>query len=780
MFRVLHQPFVRVTAFVVCACCTVFSAPQAASPAGKILVDKALPNGDLIRVKGSTYDYRSAGVEKSGRLWIPPNVKVVMGVMIDMNAGGVAGDNKAFAGDTNLQMFAARNSFALLGIGGFSGMAMYDRGGADTIFYMLDEFAKAADHPELANVPFIMHGSSNGGMATYGTVNNRPLRCICWVSNVGARFNPARPTDEAIKVPGIMIVGPNDHIMSSRGVGDTRTMIRNVRKRGGLWSWIAEQDKDHETRNVLDINMKFYENAIKARLPKDADPRKGPVKLNDIPEASGWLTNAEVYQTELTYIAPYSEYTEDKTIAGWILDKDVAFLHRGLSTFKSPASIGVKEYRAIQNIHVGPAELMVVANPTITPGEKITVEVTVAKPRQWGRPGQADTSKVKLWDSIQVYNGGALLGTIASGRAPELTVTVQPQPMVYALTALVYDDRNGQIYPTIPFHFIVSDPKIKDLINKIKSVTTVRPAKKVLGSLTAGKGVAAGVALAQPDPGDSVLVVYGLSKAQEAQFNGSDRKVSPFWTLIDDKHDCARLTVASNGGDPKNWKSAWQTLPKNPTLNGDADAGLLVKAARSSAGLYLYIEITDDQWYPSRDKRIEFDNLDVLFDSRSSQKLWEGPVEKSFVNPGWSVSMTTRQLQVDAGDSSVVPGFFHFGFPDPWQMLSGVYTMDDGRKEFGLEFDGAQTSPTTRVQEWFIPWDELGVSAEPQDGARLAFAPGYNDMDQKDHDGQRDSDGNIMHDKLRWLNRTGPWAHASKDGPHPAVWGDLEMGPALK
>jgi hypothetical protein len=288
------------------------------------------------------------------------------------------------------------------------------------------------------------------------------------------------------------------------------------------------------------------------------------------------------------------------------------------------------------------------------------------------------------------------------------------------------------------------------------------------------------VTLAQPNPDDSILVVYGLTKAQEAQFNGSDRQVSPFWSLIDDKHDCARLTVTNNGADPANWKSPWQTLPKTPTLSGDDDAGLLVKAARSSAGLYLLFEVTDDQWYPSRDKKVQFDNIDVVIDSRSSQQLWEGPVAKTFVNGGWSISMTTRQIQVDAGDSSVVPSFFHYNYPDPWQMLFGIFTMEDGKKEFGMEIDGAQVSPTKRVQEWFIPWDQLGVSAEPEIGTRLAFAPGYNDMDQTNHDGQRDNDGNIMHDRIRWLNRTGPWEHPSSKGPNPQVWGNLEMGAMLK
>ena len=46
--------------------------------------------------------------------------------------------------------------------------------------------------------------------ASYGFVNYAPKRAICFTTNVSTWFNPAEPTDGALLVPGIMIVGQFD------------------------------------------------------------------------------------------------------------------------------------------------------------------------------------------------------------------------------------------------------------------------------------------------------------------------------------------------------------------------------------------------------------------------------------------------------------------------------------------------------------------------------------------------------------------------------------------
>jgi len=387
-----------------------------------------------------------------------------------------------------------------------------------------------------------------------------------------------------------------------------------------------------------------------------------------------------------------------------------------------------------------------------------------------------DVAKLARWDSIEVFNGAQKLGTVASGAAPELKVTIRPEPQVYAIDVLVHDGATR--YTAIPFHLIVEDPAIKTQIVAVRSQSQVKPPKKVLGSKTAGapKGPATTTA---PNKEDAALTVYGLTKAQEQQFKAGDGALSAFWKEFTEQHDQVLLTPAKNGGDPKTWKSVFQTLPDTPSLGGNDDISVRVLAARSAAGLYLLFEVTDDQWYQSTDNRLEFDVLDVCFDARSPSDMWTGPWQRSFLNGGWSVSMSTRQIQSWTGEKELLAKVFRYGFPDPWQMGGGVYSVADGAKEFGIAFDAVQVSPTLRAQEWFIPWDELGRKAEPALGERMGFAPGYNDMDPSQHDGLRDSDGNIMHDRLRWPERSGPWGHPSSKGPNPDPWGVLEMGGML-
>ena len=72
-----------------------------------------------------------------------------------------------------------------------------------------------------------------------------------------------------------------------------------------------------------------------------------------------------------------------------------------------------------------------------------------------------------------------------------------------------------------------------------------------------------------------------------------------------------------------------------------------------------------------------------------------------------------------------------------------------------------------RVQEWFLPWSELGREGEPAVGARLAFAPAYND-----------SDGGPRK-QLCWIDNTSPWAFSARSEDLPRGWGDIEIGPMV-
>ena len=71
----------------------------------------------------------------------------------------------------------------------------------------------------------------------------------------------------------------------------------------------------------------FLRHTFTARVPADADPLKGPVKLNALMLESGslgknWDVTQGGYQTLST--APFASFAGDKTTASWLINADYA------------------------------------------------------------------------------------------------------------------------------------------------------------------------------------------------------------------------------------------------------------------------------------------------------------------------------------------------------------------------------------------------------------------------------------------------------------------------
>jgi hypothetical protein len=260
-------------------------------------------------------------------------------------------------------------------------------------------------------------------------------------------------------------------------------------------------------------------------------------------------------------------------------------------------------------------------------------------------------------------------------------------------------------------------------------------------------------------------VAYGLRPEQETQFDAGDGRVSPFWALIDERHDHVFMTQKDNAPEGNGFSVVL-----------DNDARLLVKAAHSASGLYLYFEATDNRFVDVADPNIyeHFDAVDALLDSRSSAEVSAGDKERTFVNVHWAISLTTSQYQVACGDTKR-PDEIKRNVPDPWDMTYELIDRSDLADEHGMQVDCATVDKFRTAQEWFVPWSEVGggLEGEPAQGARLGFAPGYNDRDP----GEYLASGG--HDQLRWVDRSSPWGHQSSKGDPPLGWGDIEIGPFI-
>ncbi len=716
---------------------------------------KILENGDHISWDGSYYDFRDSSGIKMIKLWIPPNTHPVKGVFISGHGGG-GGDSRNFARDENVRAIAMRLGFAVAGLHNFPGRRVYEEGAA-VFFNAMDEFAEMDHHPELANLPYVMYGSSNGGASTYGFVNYAPERAICFVANVSAGGRPEVPVAEALHVPGVFIIGKFDALIGQRGIDRTDRLIKVARAKGALWSWALEL-KGHEDGNSFDIYMKLVEQTVKMRYPKKGDPSKGQVKLVRIEENDGWLVDQESWGSGLTYVDSYDNYGGDKMRAGWVLNKDLAYVYRSLATHQNPLKIGIHEFDRTFNPNTDPGTMFSLGGPVTNPGDQITIT--------------CDAELFPGWEKIEFFNGAQKLGEVSVGAEPMITISLEASEKVYCLTALATD--NNKVQRTCdPMHFFVRDPALN------WSSDPARPEfeeeKTNAGSKNAGKEISC----TAPDPADSILVAYGLTSEMEGQFSVSDNKLSEFWNLFNDNRDKIMLKQRQN---------AARGAAFNFVLTHDCN--MIVKAAYGADGIYLLLEINDDNdvaWpnefagTENEQFYLNFDAVDLLTDSRSIDEISDPANKDLFVSRSFGLTFTTRQYQVACGTEGERPSGFKRALSDPWDFHGTYYTFLDAQAQFGIRIENLKTDHFHKAQEWFIPWSEYGggLDGEPDAGTRLAFTAGFNDRDHGEHfpPGVTSSGGSLKaSNALRWINNTDPWG----SNKPPYAWGEIELGEMLR
>ena len=701
-------------------------------------------DGGSIKYDGTFYDYRAADGIKLIKIWTPPASREIKGAIVSGH-GGREGDSRNMTRDMNMRQFAARIDFAIIGLSNFPGDEIYSTGG-EIFIEALNDMAEMGVHPELANIPFIFLGSSNGGATAYGFANYIPERTICFTTNVMSRFIPKTPTSEALKVPAIMVVGPFDPLVKI-GPEYIRTVIETTRKKGSRWSWIAEQGKGHEDGHIMDVFMTFYKNSIQLRYPDKVSAKKQKINLIEIPETEGWLADHHSWESGITSITPYRDYKGDKTKASWLIDKDMAFLYRGLATYNKPITLGIKNVERTYNANFNPYTMFDVGGPVKDPGKKITIQCDIRLPK---------------WEKVEFYNASKKLGEVGAGKN-ELDITILQEEFVYSITALVYAP-DGKIFPSTPMHFIVRDPKLPYRTDKeTHPFTKVNYEKNNTGSKYID---------AKPDnypgaiPDDNFLIVYALTAEQERQFNAGDGKVSEFWNLMESDHDRIHLNQQQHALECNRFQG---------TITHDA--GLIVKAVRSASGIYFYFEGIDNKWMNQEWGRNAWinDAIDIMMDCKSSDEICNAdPASTLLMANAFAITAETKQYKINFGGNQL-PQSIGMQYGDPWDMDLKEVSVNDFQDLLGYEIEFITRDPYHKVIELFIPWHEFGggcrILEEPIPGSKYAFSPGYNERDPNEYilgDG----------DKLRWLGGDPWWAEGSKT-PCPMYWGDLLMGPAI-
>jgi hypothetical protein len=702
-------------ALCACGCTTVGEAARTAP----LPIEKLDTEGGRLRFDGAYYDWVDGNGKRGLKLWVPPEVEFMRGVLFHGNPGG-SGDTRSKARDIRLQEFAARHDFGIMGVAWFPGREVYASTGK-IILRVLNEWGGMGLNPELANVPLIARGSSNAGVTAYAMTCLAPERMICFTPNVGPSYAHAKASDAALKVPGLMHIGPTDRFFTN-GVEETRAMFEEVMPRGALWAWDAEQGKGHAIGHIDDVDMKFYETCIALRLPADADPRRGPVKLKPLRREDGWLVDLSSWKSGITHIAPFAEYKGDPKAAGWLPTADIAYLYRSIATYDSPLKLEIVGLKAVENPDSMGRFLSSVGGNVLDEDRAVRL--------------RCDVGTFKDWEEIEFFDGARSLGKVKRGQEPTVAFKVDPKRTVHAL-CVVARDADGNLRTGQPSYFLVRDPAVSAQLaaqrESLRSGLKRKGKRPSYGSAGVADKL---VAAASKYP---VLTAWALTAEQEKQF-ARNGKATPFW---------AGIEVLEAGA-----------------------ANMSVKAAHARAGLYLLFELQDNSW-TSKPNVTMPDGLDFHLARKGASEIWGTPFSPdTFVQAQmYSLLRDERQIQIPvlaAFDPETVIGW---NITDPWDLTREEHTLAVAERDYGVVVDFIETAPDRRSVELFLPWRLVGHhagDAEPAVGTRLGVALGYNDVDAK-----------ASPQKVRWPHGLDPWAFKATAEGSKRAWADLLIGPAI-
>jgi len=258
----------------------------------------------------------------SFHLWLPAGVDTVRGIVAITGHGAGTPLYK----HAELRKIARELKLALFM---FNGNPM-QRGFCPTS--LLDDRLKAfgakANHPELVHAPLFLFGHSNGTGFSAVFTAMEPKRVWGWISmRPGTTYMVDQPG--AAEVPGLIMFGEDDPFFAQRSKQENMSIVERMRKdHDVLWHCAVEPKTAHGPgEKSWTLVFSFLRHSFAARVPSDADPRRGPVALIALkPEQGYYGLNWDIakggYQ-KLT-IGPYHHHTELKLSASWLLNAEYA------------------------------------------------------------------------------------------------------------------------------------------------------------------------------------------------------------------------------------------------------------------------------------------------------------------------------------------------------------------------------------------------------------------------------------------------------------------------
>jgi len=202
----------------------------------------------------------------------------------------------------------------------------------------LEELGKQSGHPEIEHVPLVPQGFSRYSSSAPQIMKLFPQRALCYMNgNGGGGTDPLTN----LATPNIGMQCEWENIFSG---GDKSKLLGQWWKRseGNLAMCSIHWRVYHNPNSMPDLGIVFVDEVIKARIPADWDPKKGPCKLKPVREADGWLGSHEGWRVpadkildvdnQNAHIAPISKFKHDPARASWLISERMAWTWRAFSS----------------------------------------------------------------------------------------------------------------------------------------------------------------------------------------------------------------------------------------------------------------------------------------------------------------------------------------------------------------------------------------------------------------------------------------------------------------
>ena len=255
-------------------------------------------------------------------LWIPEGIAAVKGVIVISGHG--SGETlyrhpelKKIARGLHLAMFKF--------IGNPMQRGFWPRSLLDERLRALGE---TSAHPELVHAPLFLYGHSNGTGFSAIFPAAEGTRVWAWVSmRPGITFQVYQPG--AARVPGLVIFGEDDPFLARPSKEENLAVVPLMRKNHqAVWNFAVEPKTGHGPgEKTWPLVFSFLCHTFAARVPKEADPRQGPVALKALDVESGYLGqnwDAATGGYQALSVAPFASFSGDKATAAWLINADYA------------------------------------------------------------------------------------------------------------------------------------------------------------------------------------------------------------------------------------------------------------------------------------------------------------------------------------------------------------------------------------------------------------------------------------------------------------------------